>query len=122
VTASLALGATGCGDAPTTSDCCTVWLINVLSDVHTGVEIRLDGESLYRQPAATELNHQVEAYHSVITGPHTVEFQVLAEESAPARFNGRVLWQLRPGGSYSVKMFDEQVLSVGERYAVTVEQ
>ena len=71
IAVALLPGLAACGNTPTETECSTcstVWVINVVSKVRSGVEILLDGDSVYREGGATGFGHRAEASRAVRSG------------------------------------------------------
>ena len=122
VALAVALVHTGCGNAPTDPDCCVQWVALVESSVPSGAEIRLDGQSIYRNASANLLVNRTELVRSADTNEHVFEFTVLAAETEPAVFGGRVTIQRRPGGEFEFLRSEPTELRVGGRIVVRVPQ
>ena len=120
VVALIALIHTGCGNAPHDSDCCVQWVAYVESGVRSGAEIKLDGQSIYRNASANELVNRTELVRSADTNEHMFEFTILAAETEPAVFSGYVTIQRRPGGDFEFLHSEPTELRVGGRIAVRV--
>ena len=102
VALAVALVHTGCGNAPADPDCCVQWVALVESSVPSGAEIRLDGQSIYRNASANLLVNRTELVRSV--------------------FGGRVTIQRRPGGESEFLRSEPTELRVGGRIVVRVPQ
>lgn len=122
--AVLVCSLSACSNAPSqAADCCTVWVVNVDSGlVKSGVEVFLDGQSIYRAAEASAYRHRQEVWRSVRTGEHAIECVVLAAESQSASFQLSVTSQSRPGGDFLFFHGERTPLNVGERLKATVVQ
>jgi hypothetical protein len=110
-----------CAESPHDSDCCVQWAVTVTSDVPSGVEIRLDGNLVYRATSSV-LKHYVDLVRQADTVSHLVEVTVLAEQTEPATFAVGAVVQRRPGGDFESVLGQPKSLHVGDQLTLTVQQ
>ena len=110
----------GCGSAPSDSNCCVQWVALVESSVRAGIEIRLDGKLIYENASANQVVNRTELVRSADDAEHVFEFTVVAAEAEPAVFTATVTIQRRPNGDFEFLHSASEQLRVGDRMTVTV--
>lgn len=118
--AAVLLACAGCSNAPHDSGCCVQWVALVESSVRSGVEIQLDGQSVYQNGSASQLVNRTELVRSADDREHVFEFRILAAESEPATYTASVTIQRSPGGDFEFLHSEPAALHVGDRISVRV--